>query len=107
MERGKSFRRPTGQRLLVCCLALTTTFAARGAMQSATGPRAAANAARLPTIQFNRDIRPILSANCLACHGPDKTHRATPFHFDVEESAKQDLGEAVLQWWPATRRRAS
>ena len=26
-------------------------------------------------IQFNRDIRPILSENCLACHGPDPAAR--------------------------------
>src|SRR5947209_4993234 len=44
------------------------------------------------TIQFNRDIRPILSDKCFTCHGPDKSHRTTAFHFDVEESAKQDLG---------------
>src|SRR5438093_2741795 len=44
------------------------------------------------TIQFNRDIRPILSDKCFTCHGPDKAHRATVFHFDVEDSAKQDLG---------------
>jgi hypothetical protein len=44
------------------------------------------------TIQFNRDIRPILSDKCYTCHGPDKSHRTTPFHFDVEDSVKQDLG---------------
>jgi hypothetical protein len=44
------------------------------------------------TILFNRDIRPILSENCFTCHGPDRTHRTTLFHFDVEESAKQDIG---------------
>ena len=44
------------------------------------------------TVQFNRDIRPILSENCFTCHGPDKSHRTTVFHFDVEESAKQALG---------------
>ena len=42
-------------------------------------------------IKFNRDIRPILSENCFTCHGPDQSHRVTPFRFDVEESAKQEL----------------
>src|SRR5712691_3933457 len=52
------------------------------------------------TIQFNRDIRPILSENCFTCHGPDKTHRTTIFHFDVEESAKQDLGKGHYAIFP-------
>lgn len=51
-------------------------------------------------IQFNRDIRPILSENCFTCHGPDKTHRTTVFHFDVEESAKQDLGNSHCAIFP-------
>jgi cytochrome c553 len=34
-----------------------------------------ADAAELNSIQFNRDIRPILSENCYACHGPDKNSR--------------------------------
>src|SRR5438128_12118227 len=44
------------------------------------------------TVEFNRDIRPILSDKCFTCHGPDQTQRRTAFHFDVEESAKQDIG---------------
>ena len=59
----------------------------------ATGVAAQDRVAPIPqTIQFNRDVRPILSENCFTCHGPDKTHRVTAFHFDVEETAKQEIG---------------
>jgi hypothetical protein len=36
-------------------------------------------------VSFNRDIRPILSNNCFACHGPDEKQRETKFHFDTRE----------------------
>src|SRR5579862_4278169 len=39
------------------------------------------------TVEFNRDIRPILSDKCYACHGPDKANRKTNFHFDSGEGA--------------------
>ncbi len=38
-------------------------------------------------IQFNRDIRPILSENCYACHGPDKNQRKAKLRLDVREVA--------------------
>jgi len=38
-------------------------------------------------LSFNRDIRPILSNNCFACHGPDEGKRETKFHFDTKEGA--------------------
>ena len=77
----------TGLSLFASGVVLASTLAAgAGGVQTQAAPT-------LPgTIQFNRDIRPILSNNCFACHGPDKAHRTTTFHFDVEESAKQDLG---------------
>ncbi len=71
-------------------LALGLLLAAAGLAQETKD--SAADAPLPETIQFNRDIRPILSNNCFTCHGPDKSHRVTLFHFDVEESAKQDLG---------------
>ena len=38
-------------------------------------------------IQFNRDIRAILSDKCFHCHGPDKAHRKSGLRLDVREDA--------------------
>ena len=40
------------------------------------------------TIDFNRQIRPLLSDKCFLCHGPDATTRKTKLRFDQESSAR-------------------
>ena len=47
---------------------------------------AAASAAE-DKLQFNRDIRGILSDNCFLCHGPDKNRREADLRLDIRDQA--------------------
>jgi hypothetical protein len=40
-----------------------------------------------PPVDFSRDVLPILSENCLVCHGPDAAARKADLRLDVRESA--------------------
>jgi Protein of unknown function (DUF1553)/Protein of unknown function (DUF1549)/Concanavalin A-like lectin/glucanases superfamily/Planctomycete cytochrome C len=75
----------------------------RALLLAALGIAAAAMVARVPLqaqdavqrpgavvpapVSFNREILPILSNNCFACHGPDEKARKTRFHFDSKDAA--------------------
>lgn len=66
--------------ILVLLLISLVTLAVR----SSTAEEQKQTAARLV---FNRDIRPILSEHCFACHGPDKNKRKGKLRLDDREAA--------------------
>ena len=88
----------------------TLTFAGRIVRRAAPGPvlavalsvaaigagvSASAAEKKGQPLDFNREIRPILSNHCFQCHGPDAKKRkgvSKPLRLDNEEGAFEDLG---------------
>ena len=61
-------------------------------------PHAATHAAN-PAVDFNRDIRSVLSLHCLKCHGRDADNREAGLRLDLRESSirKLESGSTAIQ----------
>src|SRR5258707_14205487 len=73
--------------VFVLIVALGAACAGAGAARAANEPA--------KSIDFNRDIRPILSENCYQCHGPDKNKRKADLRLDTKDGLFEELGGAV------------
>ncbi|MFP6615620.1 MAG: c-type cytochrome domain-containing protein [Candidatus Hydrogenedentota bacterium] len=49
-------------------------------------------------VDFNRDVRPIISEKCYACHGPDSAAREKDLRFDIREGlfGKSEFGQPLI-----------
>src|SRR5258706_283422 len=59
------------------------------------GAGAALHAQTARSVDFQREVRPILSDNCFQCHGPDSAARQAGLRLDRRESALEARPEGA------------
>jgi len=77
---------PSANLLAVCVLLVAGENALSAGIDDDRGPAAAR------TVDFDRDIRPLLADRCFACHGPDENTREADLRLDLHDAAFADRG---------------
>ena len=77
--------------LVAGCSSGTNTEDSSGATKDSGVPALAVNT--IEEVLFNEHVRPILSDNCFACHGPDADNQESPFRLDSQEASRMNLAK--------------
>jgi mono/diheme cytochrome c family protein len=88
---------------VIGCLAIVAFPSVQSGAEQRRRDPATAGAA----IDFNRQIRPLLSENCFACHGPDENKRKAKLRLDTKQGAfapLRDGGFAIVPGKPGESR---
>ena len=74
---------------MVSCLRIALAFVLIGGLRSVRSdePQKQKTDSPAPAVNYARDVRPILSDNCFACHGPDDHKRKAGLRFDTNDGA--------------------
>ncbi len=79
-------------RLFYCIGAMATLWLT--ACSDSTPPELKAEMAKLPEkVDYNLNVKPLLSDRCFACHGPDKNKQKAGLRLDTPEGALGELPE--------------
>jgi mono/diheme cytochrome c family protein len=92
---------PSGLKVLACPRPASFLRLSTVALLAATLSTSTASTAS--KIEYNRDIRPILSENCFACHGADSASRKANLrldHFEQAIAPRKDSQAAIVAGKP-------
>src|SRR5574341_868253 len=77
---------------------LLASLPALAALGVTAGPGEAGSPAK--KVDFTREVRPIFSDKCFACHGPDSKRRKGKLRFDTREGAFREKDPVIVPGKP-------